>query len=82
MPSSVEDTQGRGRAKTSRGGTIYGNRLSIPVSIHFAVFEKMCALPSPTSAGPDGQDKLKFNSYAQHVLARIVLDAIDQCMFS
>ena len=35
------------------GFTIYGNRLSIPVSIHFTVFEKMCALPSPTSAGPD-----------------------------
>ena len=64
------------------GGTIYGNRLSINISIHFAVFEKMCALPSPTSAGPDGQDKLKFNSYAQHVLARIVLDTIDECLFS
>ena len=63
-------------------GTIYGNRSSIPVSIHFAVFEKMCALSSPTSAGTDGQDKLKFNSQAQHVLARIVLDTIDECTFS
>ena len=35
------------------GGTIYGNKLLISISIHFAVFEKMCALPSPTSAGPD-----------------------------
>ena len=29
-----------------------------------------------------GQDKLKFIPYAQHVLARIVLDTIDECMFS
>lgn len=59
-----------------------GNRLSIPISLHFAVFEKMSALSSPTSAGTDGQDKLKFNTYAQHVLARIVLDTVVECMFS
>ena len=64
------------------GGTICGNRLSIPISLHFAVFEKMSALSSPTSAGTDGQDKLKFNSYTQHVLARIVLDTVVECMFS